>query len=173
MGLINYTNLEDDTTADANKFNERFGAIIDEVNGNLDTQNLKNSAVTEAKIADGAVTSSKIATERYVDANGWTVNDLGATKTYTYTVPVSGISIVNGARKDNLPTIQPPVGRTRDNIIMTCTWYGGYAGHAVPGVEAGAGTSIAPMLGNQYVASGLGNSLTFTGVIYISAVEAL
>lgn len=84
MGLITYTNLEDDTTADANKFNERFGAIVDEVNGNIDTQNLKNSAVTREKIASGAVTSDKLSITKTIDANGWTVTDYGTTKDWTY-----------------------------------------------------------------------------------------
>jgi len=171
--IINITPIAPGDAASPNLWNSRYAAITEVVNGNIDSDNLKNGSVTREKIATGAISSDKIAVDRYVDANGWTVNDLGTTKTYSYTVAINGVSIINGARKDNLPVVQPPVGRTRDNLVFTCSWYGGYAGHAVPGIEAGAGTSIAPMLGNQYVASGLGNSLTFNGVIYVQATEKI
>lgn len=45
MGLINYTNIEDDTPADANVFNERFGAIIEVLNGGLDAANFKPGGI--------------------------------------------------------------------------------------------------------------------------------
>lgn len=61
MGLLQYVNLEDNTPATANKFNERFAAIIKAINGNIEADNLKNSAVTTAKIANGAVTNDKVA----------------------------------------------------------------------------------------------------------------
>jgi len=60
MGLISYTNIEDNTPASANVLNQRFGDIIDEVNGNLDSANLKDQAVTRAKIATGAVNNDKL-----------------------------------------------------------------------------------------------------------------
>ena len=168
MGLITYTNIEDGQTADANKFNQRFGAIIDAVNGNLDSQNLANGAVTEPKIATGAVTSDKIDIDKYIDDNGWTVQDFGTYKTYTRSVSVINATIPAGVRKDDLPTFLPPIGRTRDNIIMGTTWYGGYAGQAIPGVEPSGSDAIAPMLANQYVPG----PLTFNGVIFVTAVDA-
>ena len=174
MGLINYTNLEDGESADSNKFNQRFGDIVNVINGNIDTQNLKNGGVTREKIAPGAVTSDKIATDRYIDANGWTVNDLGGTKTYSYAYAITNVVIQNGARKDDLPPIQPPVGRTRDNIVIMTSWYGVYSGHAIPGVESNGASGIAVTLGNQYVLGGIGvGTLTFNGTIYISATEKL
>lgn len=60
MGLITYEQIEDGFSATANLWNSRFSKIYDLVNGNLDAQNLKNSAVTEPKIASEAVTASKI-----------------------------------------------------------------------------------------------------------------
>lgn len=60
MSLISYTQLEDNTPASANSINNRFAPLYDEVNGNLDSQNLKNEAVTEPKLAPLSVTSSKL-----------------------------------------------------------------------------------------------------------------
>lgn len=62
MGLINITNLEDGQFAVANELNQRFGTIADTLNGNIDTQNLANNAVTRERIAPGAVTADKIET---------------------------------------------------------------------------------------------------------------
>ena len=91
MGLINYEQLEDGFDASANLWNERFGVIFKEINGNLDSANLKNGAVTTAKIATGAVTSDKLGFQQYLDDNGWLVTDLGlvklATKHRTFKVP--------------------------------------------------------------------------------------
>lgn len=180
MGLITYTNLEDGTSVTANKFNERFGDIVDTVNGNLDTQNLANNAVTTAKIADGAVTSAKIDTDKYVDANGWQVEDLGTSKTYTYTISVNGLVVAAGNRAQLTP-ILPPVGRTNDNILITPSWFGSYSGHTIPGVEKSGvtpdtgddsnptGTYIGPMLFNSFQ----NQALPLTGKVYLTAVEAL
>lgn len=60
MGLITITNIEDGQDAVANALNERFGKIVDEINGNIESQNLKNHAVTREKIAPQSVTLSLI-----------------------------------------------------------------------------------------------------------------
>ena len=184
MGLITLTNIEDGQDAVANALNERFGKIVDTVNGNIDSQNLKNNAVTREKIAPQSVTSDKLFVDRYIDENGWTVVDYGTTKTYQYTISINNVSVLNGARKDNLTPIRPPVGRTNDNILMNATWFGSYSGHALVGVEKSGetpntsddqnpqGEFIAVMLGNQYTKNP-GGSLPFTGKIVITAVEAL
>lgn len=52
MPLITYTNLEDNVDdASANNFNERFGAIIDVVNGNLDSANFKAGGIPASALA--------------------------------------------------------------------------------------------------------------------------
>lgn len=51
MGLINYTNIENNVPATANMFNERFGQIVDELNGNLDGTNIKDESIPLSKIA--------------------------------------------------------------------------------------------------------------------------
>ena len=173
MGLINYTQIEDGQDASANGLNERFGKIIDTVNGNIDTENIKNGSITREKIAPASITSDKIDTDRYYDENGWLVNDLGTTKTYSYVYDIVNVVISYGTRKDNMTPINPPVGRTRDNLVFTTTWYGGYSGHAIPGIEAGAGSKIKVMLGNQYAPANASGELTFNGKIFITAVEKL
>lgn len=60
MGLIQYEQIENGFSATANLWNERFSKVYDLVNGNLDAQNLKNKAVTEAKLDDESVTAPKI-----------------------------------------------------------------------------------------------------------------
>ena len=82
MGLVNITPIEDGTSATANSINEPIGKIVAEINGNIDTANLKNSSVTRDKIASGAVTSDKLNVSMTIDDNGWTVKDFGSTKTY-------------------------------------------------------------------------------------------
>lgn len=182
--IANIDPIQPGDAASPNLWNSRYAIITTVLNGNVDADNLKNGAVTREKIAAGAVSSDKIAVDRYVDANGWTVNDLGTTKTYTYQYPISGVSVPNGARKDNLTPISPPVGRTSDNIILTATWFGSYSGHALVGVEKSGqtpntsddanpqGAYIAVMLGNQYTGNP-GGSLPFTGTIFITAVEKI
>ena len=61
MGLITYEQIEDGFSATANLWNSRFSKVYDLVNGNLDSQNLANNAVTEPKIASEAVTAPKLA----------------------------------------------------------------------------------------------------------------
>ena len=60
MGLLSYEQIEDGFSATANLWNSRFAPLYDEINGNLDTQNLKNEAVTEPKLGPLAVTAPKI-----------------------------------------------------------------------------------------------------------------
>ncbi len=110
MGLINYTNIEDNTPALANGLNERFGAIVDEVNGNLSSQNLANSAVTREKIAPGAVSSDKLDLSYTTDANGWQVFDFGPFKRYVRSV----VTLPGSSR--NFDAIPYPVGVVRANV---------------------------------------------------------
>lgn len=165
MPLLSYDPMADGNTASANLWNVRLSKIHDLFNGNLDAANLANGAVTTPKIADGAVTSAKIATSKTTDNNGWVVNDLGTFKTWTYTYTITNVNIAGLVRKDNLPLINPPEGMSRDNLVYSLAWYGGYASHAQPGIEPGAGSQLAVLLANLYP-----NALTFNGKIFITAV---
>lgn len=62
MTLISYTKINDGETIDAADVNTPLDIIYDDYNGNIDSNNLKNSAVTNAKLADGAVTNAKLNT---------------------------------------------------------------------------------------------------------------
>ena len=101
MGLITLTNIEDGQDAVANALNERFGKIVDTVNGNIDSQNLKNNAVTREKIAPQSITSDKLLVEREYDQGGWLVSDYGGYKEYTrsgvanYTAPGNSFSYID------------------------------------------------------------------------------
>lgn len=173
--LVNIEPIQTGASATPNLWNQRFAAITSVINGNIDSDNLKNNAVTREKIAPGAVTSDKLFVNRYIDDNGWTVVDYGTTKTYSYVYTITNIDIVYGARKDNMAPIKPPVGRTLDNLVFSATWYGGYSGHAIPGIEAGSEGKIQVMLGNQYSPPGspAGATLRFNGSIFITATERL
>lgn len=52
MGLVSYTNIEDNVTdVSANELNQRFGAIISQLNGNLDSANFKAGGIPASAIA--------------------------------------------------------------------------------------------------------------------------
>lgn len=167
MGLVTFDNIENGTSATANVWNERFGKLKDTLNGNVDTVNLKDGGVTREKIAAGAITSDKIDTDRYTDANGWQVNDLGTSKTYTRSVTVAGLNLGEGIRGEaaNLP---PPVGRTRDNIVISLTWYGGYSGHVLLGAEDSTPPNFTVQIAHNWP-----SPLTMGGTVHITAVEKL
>lgn len=83
MGLIQYDQVEDQTDATANSLNERFTRIYNEFNGNIDSANIRNAAITTAKIAPLAVTSDKLGFDKIIDDNGWLITDLGLVKLAT------------------------------------------------------------------------------------------
>lgn len=179
MGLISYSQLQDGTEAVANDLNNRFGAIYNEFNGNIDAANLKNSAVTREKIADNSITKDKLALRQYIDDNGWTVTDMGGIKTYSRTVPVTGtqndhngpghvgLLIEAGGRRAGLGSFPAPVGRTIDNIIVTCTYFGHYSGHLVVNGEKRDG-KIFISGGNIFPWN-----LSFDGEVHVQVTEKL
>ena len=56
MSLLSYTQIEDNTPANANVFNERFGAIHAEMNGKLNSQNMAPKGIARESIADDVFT---------------------------------------------------------------------------------------------------------------------
>lgn len=50
--LLNIPNIEQDADATPNLFNERFGLVARVLNGNIEADNIKDKAITAAKIAD-------------------------------------------------------------------------------------------------------------------------
>lgn len=55
MGLINYTQINTNDTADANLFNSRFGDIVGTLNGNIEAANIKPGTITRALFAADAL----------------------------------------------------------------------------------------------------------------------
>lgn len=112
MGLLNLTNLEDGFTASANIFNERFGAIADVLNGNIDTANLAQYAVTREKLAPQSVTTDKLSLDSTVNANGsyikmgnfliqWGVTQVASTGTWvSFPTSFSSVPTVTATIKD-------------------------------------------------------------------------
>jgi hypothetical protein len=115
------------TTIVADQIDQEFNTIQGVLNGNIDTDNLKDVSVTEEKIASNAVTTAKIKDasvtmpkisnpykfkvyrngDQSVTTGTWTAVQLNAeefdtnsnfdTTTYKYTVPVTGYYFLNGA----------------------------------------------------------------------------
>lgn len=50
MGLVNFTNIQDGTTAQASQVNSPLNTIYNEFNGNIDASNMKDASITPAKI---------------------------------------------------------------------------------------------------------------------------
>ena len=71
MGLINYSSIEDGTTIDAADVNTPLTTIYNDYNGNIDSNNLADNAVTTAKIGDGAVTNAKLSTTAGEPGGAW------------------------------------------------------------------------------------------------------
>ena len=94
--LVNIEPIQTGASATPNLWNQRFASITSVINGNIDSDNLKNNAVTREKIAPGAVTSDKLFVNRYIDDRGWTVSDYGGYKRYTRHGVYNGTLPANG-----------------------------------------------------------------------------
>jgi hypothetical protein len=125
MGVLTYTKLEDGTFANANGLNERFGKIIAELNGKLDSDNLAQYAVENRNIAPLAVTADKMLLESDVDANGWTYFNWGDFRVYTkHQSQYEGVSALEagGYRYLRAP-LAPPFGVTKDMVFWMGATY--------------------------------------------------
>ena len=114
MGLVTITDIQDGTDADANDVNSRFATVVSEINGGLDSANLANNAVTQAKIAAASVSSDKLTLSKTQDANGWTVYDFGTFKQYrkkgTFQVTIPGYGWISGEGEVALPAGMSSLG---------------------------------------------------------------
>lgn len=120
--IANIDPIQPGDAASPNLWNSRFATLATVVNGNIDSDNLKNGGVTREKIAAGAISSDKLGFEKYVDANGWLITDLGlvklATKSRTFTIPSvgnGGIGFVQVA--DNSAPVGFNPGATNNTMI--------------------------------------------------------
>lgn len=123
MGLISVSNINNGDSASDSLFNTRFGAIVNEINGNLDQDNIKDSSITTAKINNASVTPAKMGLTKTVDANGWTVYDYGSWKEYEKRF--TGLAQTSHVgHSNNSPVIlgtSLPVGKTLNQLHIQCT----------------------------------------------------
>lgn len=52
MGLINYTQIENGDAGNSNLWNQRFGQIIEQINGNIEDVNIKPGSITVVSLAN-------------------------------------------------------------------------------------------------------------------------
>lgn len=113
MGSISFTQITDGSTIDATDVNTPLNTIYNDYNGNIDSNNLADNAVTTDKITDANVTMSKISNPykaRAYSTSVQTINDASITKvtlgteafdpnsnftSSEYTVPVTGYYQIN------------------------------------------------------------------------------
>lgn len=106
--LVNIAPIEPGDAASPNLWNSRYAAITEVLNGNIDSDNIRNNGITREKIAAGAVSSDKLTIDKYIDDNGWTVTDYGTTKSYRY--EKRGNITINGMSGFEMFRIKLPVG---------------------------------------------------------------
>lgn len=179
MALISYNQIQDQTPANANSINSRFAVVYGAINGNIDQENIKNGAITREKIANGSINKDKLDIKKYVDANGWTVTDMGGVKTYSRTVAVDGTAwdgnggqgsqgflIPGNGEREFIDTIKTPEGRTTNDITLVGTYFGNYAGHLLVSGQMVGTDQIMIAAGNVW-----GQKLAFRGKIFLQATE--
>lgn len=74
MALVNPTQVDPNTEANASDVNTPINQLADQINGNIEAVNL----------ASGSVTKDKLSLPKTVDSNGWTVYDYGSWKEYSH-----------------------------------------------------------------------------------------
>lgn len=151
MGLINYTNIQDNTTADAADINSPLNIIYSEFNGNIDSNNIKDNSIIASKINNGAVTAAKIADNNVTPAklaSGITLTN-AATMTLDATSRINIVAALNTNVTFNTPTNasydgQSLLVRIKDNgTARTIAWS---AGFRAVGVTLPTTTVISKML---------------------------
>lgn len=147
--LVQIDPIEVGNAASPELWNDRFAAITRAMNGEIDSDNLKDGGVTREKIAVGAIDSSRMDIEKYVDANGWTVYDFGGFKTYTRSLVCPALNLGEGTRGE-VANIAPPEGRTRSNVVVVTTWYGGYSGHVLLGLENSGASNMTVQVAHNW-----------------------
>ncbi len=160
MGLISFSNIADGTTIDGSDVNTPMNTVYDEFNGNIDSANLKDGAVTGAKIASTTITPDKVAGPATV------------TSDTTITPSVTTRGIVVTALAANL-TINAPTGtpydtqtiiiRIKDNgTSRTLTWNATYVNC---GVTKPTETTINKTM---YIVAAYNSSLTRWDIVSVN-----
>lgn len=137
-----------------------------------DDGTLKNNAVTTASIANSAVTSAKLSPTKSVDANGWTVMDMGTWKRYSKRVTFSQTVAANSIAALTVSSTNFPSGittlGTRELIYQRSlsVGFGADSNISVESLDTAASTSFTWSVRNNS-----SSSRTFTGFIDIAITE--
>lgn len=132
MGLISVPTISDGTVIDANDVNNPLNTIVNELNGNLNYDNISNSAITTDKLENGSVTVAKLDTSLNLSTadtawhlvgaagepsflNSWTNHTVGTYTSCGFRKDASGYVHLQGLIKsgvvgDGTPPFQLPVG---------------------------------------------------------------
>lgn len=134
MGTVSVSLPSDGETIDAADYNTPITTIVNEFNGNIDNANVKSGAaiataklatdagITTGMLADDAVTSPKINVAPSVDADSWSVADLGAFKIYSrqFTGVTTGSTGANADAATNFASISFPTNVAPADVVVLC-----------------------------------------------------
>jgi hypothetical protein len=150
------------TPAVATEVNQNFTAITDQVNGNLDADNLADSAVTAAKLATDAVTSSKIADSQVTNIK--VASGIDATKIADGSVSNSEFQYLSGVTSDIQTQINTLSGRN-------LTYGARITAGTPPSINGPTGWTVTRTDTGKYtVTHGLGTaSYGVSGAVYMDA----
>jgi hypothetical protein len=136
------------TLARASEVTANFDAISDEVNGNLDTDNLADNAVTSTKIEDAAVTTAKIGTGAVTELK---IGDAAVTaakvaSNAVTTAKIANEAVTNAKLADGISAekISHPTGGIGTYALLQ------YSTVALPGDTYSSGLSYASASGVAY-----------------------
>jgi len=123
MSIITVTQPSDGTTIDAADVNDQVNTILQDYNGNIDSDNLATSAVIAAKIAsnsvetakikDANVTAGKLATSAiFLDHVAVTTSQTGITTETDLTNLTSTVTVPAGGRSLEITVYLPAISTT-------------------------------------------------------------
>lgn len=125
MALINIPQVENGDDNDKNLYNSRFGKIVDEINGKLDSSNLANDAVSTPKLANSSVSTNKIEDEAVTgsklapDAGGGEWQEWSPTFTGFSSNPANGLYRYKVVGKTVFVSIRMPSNGTSNSTAFT------------------------------------------------------
>ncbi len=126
--IANIDPIQPGDAASPNLWNSRFAVLTTVLNGNVDSDNLKNSGVTREKIAPGAVASDKLDLANTTDSRGWESFSFGNFRVYTKQVVnnESPYKLAQGDYRYDRSITELPVGVVQSQVYwMGCTYTSG------------------------------------------------
>lgn len=169
MAYVSPTLPSDGTTADASDISTPINQIVTQVNGNLDSTNLADNAVTTAKIVDANVTTAKIADAAVTNAKlstaagevggawkTWTPTWTNATGTTAYAKYMQvGKTVIFKARLNvtgaftgtvsvSLPVTAAALTDTDDILLSTCRYMDAGTAYFLGSLRYATTTTVIP-----------------------------